>query len=228
MKAKWGMFITDGRGKVGGHVASKNRSGSYIRTKVTPTNPQTSFQATVRNRVAAFSQAWRGLTQSVRNSWNEAVDNFQSTNVFGDKFSPSGLNLYVKLNANLDQIGISALTNPPLPATVENIDTITPAAAAGAGTFTVAYTPATVPADTAFIIETTRMVSPGKNFVKNEYRFLTFADAADTSPEDIAAAYVARFGSLVAGQKIGVRVTPINKTTGQKGVGLSELIIVAA
>jgi len=228
MKVKFGAAIVDGRGKLNGWVFSKNRGGSYARTKVTPTNPQTANQSLVRNRLTGFSQGWRGLTQSVQASWREAVANFPKTDVFGDTKLASGINLYVWLNSNLDQIGVGALTNPPLPQAVANVDTITSAAAAGAATFTVAYTPTPVPADTAFIIETTRQVSPGKTFLKNEFRFLTFADAAAASPADIKAAYVARFGALVAGQKIGVRVSPINKLTGQKGTGIAENIVVAA
>ena len=48
MKAKFGSFIVDGRGKVNGHVISKNRAGSYIRTKVTPVNPRSTAQLTQR------------------------------------------------------------------------------------------------------------------------------------------------------------------------------------
>ena len=228
MKVKFGSIVVDGRGKLGGHVYSKNRGGAYVRTKVTPTNPQTANQSLVRNRLTGFSQGWRSLSQSARNSWNEAVANFQSTNVFGDIKSPSGLNLYVKLNSNLDSVSVAALALPPLPAAVSNVDTITSAAADGAATFTVAYTPTPVPVDTAFIIEVTRQLSPGIEFVKNEFRELTFADAAAASPADIHAAYIARFGALVAGQKIGVRVSPISKLTGQKGTGIAENIIIAA
>ena len=99
MKIKFGAIVVDGRGKIGGHVASKNRGGAYLRTKVTPTNPQTTFQSAVRNRLTAFSQGWRGLTQAQRDAWNAAVSNFSKTDVFGDIKQPTGLNLYVKLNS---------------------------------------------------------------------------------------------------------------------------------
>ena len=49
MKIKWGALVVDGRGKLGGHVAAQNRGGSYLRTKVTPSNPQTTFQTGVRS-----------------------------------------------------------------------------------------------------------------------------------------------------------------------------------
>lgn len=228
MLIKWGSLVVDGRGKIGGHVASKNRGGAYMRTKVTPTNPQTQAQALVRNRLANFSSAWRTLTQSVRNAWNVAVSDFQKTNVFGDIKSPSGLNLYVKLNANLEQVGVAALTSPPLPADIGDITNVTADPDSTLNTFDVSFLPDPVPANTAFVLEVTRQLSPGINFVKNEYRFLMFFDAATASPVDIHLQYTAKFGALVEGQKIGVKLTPVNKTTGQKGIGLSKNVIVIA
>ena len=60
MKIKWGALMVDGRGKIGGQVASKNRAGAYMRNKVTPVNQQTSYQLTVRNRLSYYSQNWGG------------------------------------------------------------------------------------------------------------------------------------------------------------------------
>lgn len=227
MKLKFGAIVVDGRGKIGGHVASKNRGGAYLRTKVTPSNPQTTFQAAARNRLTAFSQGWRGLTQTERNAWNSAVGNFSSTDIFGDIKNPSGINLYVKLNSNLDEIGQAALTLPPLPEAVEPALTLAGAAAAGAGTFTATFTPTPVPANTSFVLRATAQVSPGKNFLKNEYRNLSVFGAGSVSPANIFAAYTARFGSLVAGQKIGISLTPVNETTGQKGTAITAEVIVA-
>jgi len=228
MKAKFGAIVVDGRGKIGGHVFSKNRGGSYMRTKVTPTNPQTIHQAAVRNRLTQFSQGWRGLTQAQRDAWNAAVGNFAKTDVFGDIKQPTGLNLFVKLNSNLDLIGVAAILLPPLPSEVEAVLTISAASAVTGSVFDVAYTPTPVPVGTTFVLEATAQVSPGKNFLKNEFRVLTTIAAASTSPEDIAAAYVARFGSLIEGQKVGVRMYPVNAVTGQKGQALSTTVIIAA
>ena len=102
MKAKFGAIVVDGRGKIGGHVASKNRSGSYFRTKVTPVNPQSARQSAVRATLSSFSASWRGLNQNRRDAWNSAVGSFTKTNVFGDTVTPTGKNLYTALNANLD------------------------------------------------------------------------------------------------------------------------------
>ena len=73
MKILWGALVVDGRRKIGGQVASKNRGGAYMRNKVTPVNPQTAAQTAIRNRLAGLSQAWRALTAAQRAAWNGAV-----------------------------------------------------------------------------------------------------------------------------------------------------------
>ena len=115
MKMKWGALVVDGRGKIGGQVASKNRSGAYLRTKVTTVNPRSTSQISVRNRLAGLSQGWRGLSAANRAAWNGAVADFAKTNIFGDLVNPTGFNLYQRLNNNLLRIGESALSTPPHP-----------------------------------------------------------------------------------------------------------------
>lgn len=228
MKVKFGAIITDGRNKVGGHVLSKNRGGAYMRTKVTPSNPQTSFQNAARNRITTFSQNWRALTQAQRNAWESAVSNFTKTDIFGDIKNPSGINLYVKLNSNLVEIGAAPITLPPLPTSVIGPATITFTAAAGAATASLAWTGGAVPVDTAWIIRMTPQVSPGKSFVKNLYRDTVFFAAADVTPTSVVTEFVARFGTLVAGQKIFVEVTACGTLTGIKSTPISTSAIVAA
>ena len=95
MKIKYGAIIVDGSGKIGGHVASKNRSGSYLRTKTTPSNPNTTAQAQARSVLASLSTGWGVLTDDQRKSWNDAVGDYAKTDIFVDFKNPSGINLYV-------------------------------------------------------------------------------------------------------------------------------------
>ena len=221
-------FLGDIRGKVAGTVFSKNRGGAYARTKVTPSNPQTSAQNLVRSRLTGFSQGWRGLTQSARDAWNAAVASFPRTNVFGNSKILSGHQLYIGLNSQLEAAGQSSIGTPPVPVGAPAVLTVSGSASAGGGTFTVAYTPDPVPADTTLIIDCTEQVSAGKNNVNSLYRQVANVAAAATSPYDIAAEYVAKFGSLIEGQKIGVRVRAVNNNTGEVSGALSASVIVAA
>ena len=220
-------FLADMRGKVNGTVFSKNRGGAYARTKVTPTNPKTTAQNAVRSVLTGFSQGWRALSAAGRAAWNAATGSFPRTNVFGNPKSLSGHQLYVSLNSQLDAANAAAITLPPVPTGAPAIASATGAAAAGAGTATLTFSPGPVPAATAMIIEMTEQVSPGKSNLNNLYRQVQVVAAAGTSPANVASAYTAKFGSLVAGQKIGFRVRNVNTNTGEVSGGVTGEIIVA-
>lgn len=227
-KTKYTAFLADIRGKNNGTVFSKNKGGSYVRTKVTPVNGQSTKQTQVRNRFTTNSQAWRGLTDAQRNSWNSAVDNFKGTDIFGDVKTPSGINLYGKLNNNLAEISVGAISTPPLPSSVPAVTSVSAVADQSAQSVTITFAPTPVPADTAYVLKATPQVSPGVKFVKSKYVTIAFFDAAATSPQVVSAAYIAQFGALITGTKIGFSLHSVNKLTGQSGLPLQTLITVQA
>lgn len=229
MKMKWGALVVDGRGKIGGQVASKNRSGAYLRTKVTPVNPRSASQIAVRNRLSGLSQGWRGLSAAQRSAWNGAVGDYAKTNIFGDLVNPTGFSLYNRLNNNLLRIGEAALTTPPAPSSIDDIVIGALSAAAAAGTVSLAYT-AGATGDAEIEVYATPPMSAGVSFVKSEYRLIGSFTSDTASPFDAAAAYVAKFGAITssAGQKIFFQTKAINNTTGQSGVPQSTSAIVAA
>lgn len=214
MKAKFGSFMVDGRGKVNGHVISKNRAGSYVRTKVTPVNPRTASQLGVRQRLSNLSTGWRGLTAAQRNSFNGAVRNFLTTDIFGDLKAPSGFNLYQRLNGNLLKAGQAQISTAPNPAAVS-------AVTIGALTLTVTglvvslAISAAVPAGTTVVVKATAGLSAGINFVKSQLRQIATFAAAQASPLVLTTAWGNKFGSFVAGQRIFVSIQFVNNATGQ-------------
>ena len=223
MKGKWSGFgLVDGRGKLNGHVASKNRAGAYVRTKVSPVNPQTSYQLTSRNLLSTYSQGWRALTQAQRDAWDAAVADFGKTDVFGDIRNPTGKNLYGKLNINLENAGQTPITDPPLPSGGGQV-------VAGAvvmtngGAKSVAHTGDT--AGHTVLVFATPGVSPGKKFVKNDYRLLTTFTGGAASPAVITTAYNARFGQPAVGTRVAVKLVSVNDTTGETSVASESTTI---
>ncbi|MFA5386714.1 MAG: hypothetical protein WC297_03555 [Candidatus Paceibacterota bacterium] len=228
MKAKFGAIVTEGRGKIGGHVASKNRAGAYFRTKVTPVNPQSISQLGSRNRFSEQSQAWRGLTDAQRDAWNGAVADYAKTDIFGDLRNPTGAQLYQRLNNNLVNIGQSVITMPPAVEAVFALTSLSLAVAEGAGTMVATFTGA-IPVGTSFLVFATPAISAGKSFVKNLYRQIGVFVNTDVSPLSIATEYEAKFGDIAgAGQKIFVQFKAVNETTGQAGVPVSASAIISA
>jgi hypothetical protein len=226
MKMKFGAIVTDGRGKIGGHVASKNRGGAYLRTKVTPANGKTVAQNAVRAIFTTLAQAWRGLTEGQRQAWNAAVTNFSRTNIFGDLINPSGINLFQRLNNNLLSISEGMISEPPLPSEVgacviQGISVVT-----SDDPFELTLSNA-VPAGTNVKVFATAPMSAGKSFVKSEYRQICVLSPKPAVIVDIIDAYLEKFGSTgSAGQKIFVKILPINTTTGQAGAESSTYGIV--
>jgi hypothetical protein len=229
MKIKWGALVVDGRNKIGGQVASKNRHGAYMRNKVTPVNPATSYQVNVRARLATFASGWRNLTAGQRLAWDSAVSDYKKTDIFGDIQNPSGFNLYVKLNSNLVNIGIAAISSPPLPVNVSVFTTATLAAAAGAQSMSLTVTPAVQPTAETIIVRATPGLSAGKSFVKSEFRQISTFTAATAGAYDLASAYISKFGPIgPAGVKIFVEVIHVNETTGQMSQSQQYFVVVAA
>lgn len=229
MKIKFGAIVTDGRGKIGGHVASKNRAGAYLRTKVTPTNPNTTAQTTVRNRLSGLSSAWRSLTAAQRAAWNSAVQDFSKTDIFGDIKVPTGFNLYQRLNNNLLTCGEAVIDVPPEVIAVDSFTSIVLTAEDDTDEelLSLAITPA-VEADHLVKVYATPPMSAGKSFVKSEYRLIEILANSATSPANLLASYQAVFGSTgAAGQKIFVKVVQMEEKSGITGIALETSAIVA-
>jgi hypothetical protein len=225
-KLKFGMIVVEGRGKLGGHVLSRNRGGAYARTKVSPVNPSTVYQQGARNRMATRAQAWRTLTQAQRDAWNNAVDDFQKTDVFGDIRKPSGQNLFTLININLVNSGAATVSVPPLPSETPPIVATSATIAVGTTQFDVAFT-GTGGATDFIHIWATDGLSPGISYAKNRLRFLGSVAGNSATPEDIWALYTARFGTPTVGTKIIVQLVGV-ASTGQQGVPSETSGIVAA
>lgn len=228
MKIKYGALVVDGRGKIGGHVASRNRAGAYLRTKVTPINPSTLAQALARNRLAGISTDWRGLTAAQRVAWNGAVADYSKTDIFGDIRNPSGFNLHQKLNNNLVNCSESQITAPPLPEAVDAFTSLSVVVDNTLQLVTLTYAPA-IAADHKALVFGTPAISPGISFVKSEYRQFDVIATADGSPFSIESEYIAKFGAVGAvGMKVFVMLVPVNINTGQAGIPMPASTIITA
>ncbi len=214
MKIKWGALVVAGSGKVGGHVAARNSSGAYLRTKVTPVNPKTVDQIAARARLGANAKAWGGITQDQRDAWNQNSVDFNSKNIFGDKIKLSGINVFSRLNNNLLLIGETTLDTPPVAESFAGPTTVSVVSNVQGGVLTISPDFA-VPVGAKGVVRMTSPQSAGKKFVKSEFRVIDIADAGSAAPYDVAAAYQAKFGALpLEGQKVFVEIYLISTSTG--------------
>ena len=230
MKIKWsGIGIVDGRGKINGSVASRNRGGAYLRTKVTPINRRTNAQQNVRSKFGFIAQLWRNLTEVQRKAWGAAVENYKHTDIFGDLKSPSGFNLFSKLN--IPMINTTGGWNdiPPTPVEVPNVELGTFLVNIETGKFSIAIEPDSLNTGGGIIVvDATPSLSPGINFVKSQYRRIhhdVVVDASLGQTLNLYDDYVAVFGTPTEGLKVFVRVHYI-APTGQQGIPAQASTIV--
>jgi hypothetical protein len=213
------QFANNGKlsGRAEGNVYMRN---GRIRGMTVPSLVNNPATAAARSLLAFQSNSWNGLSDDNRATWNNAVG-FTKTDRFGRTVDLKGKNLYVSLNANIVNGGGTPIFDAPSSGAVYGPPTLTITGSAGGGTLSLAWTGGAIPPDTAWLVFATGLKSPGTSRPgKSDFRLIQVLPAADVTPTSIATAYLAKFGTLVAGKKIFVRVDPVLITTGQKGPGL--------
>lgn len=225
---KFGNFIVDARGKINGNVYSKNKGGAYARVRVKPSNPRSTFQTAVRAILTSFSQSWKALTATQIAGWNQGAINYPKSNRIGDRHILNGNSLYVALNKNLADVGISGISDCPAPDSVDTVTVSTAVADNSAQTLVITLTGA-VPSNTSIKVFTSGTVSAGVNSIGTKLRQVTSFASAHAAALTLTTPYLARFGSIgAAGSKIFYKIVPVNETTGQAGAAISGQIIIQA
>lgn len=226
---KYGNFVVDSRGSINGNTYSKNKYGAFVRAKITPVNPATGSQVSVRNSFAATSQAWRGLTQAQRDAWNLVAPNFTRANIFGDNAPLSGFNLFMRLNLNLDAVNQAQISVPPAQVDVPGIQLVLLHIDNSSQLFEISADTTPVPAGYSVIIRATAALSPGKKFVSTEFRQIAVIPAGGTFPATLSSSYIAVFGSIAGvGQKVFAQSLVVSNSTGIPGIASQfDTLIVA-
>lgn len=226
--------MVDGRGKINGSVASKNRGGAYVRTKVTPVNPRSIAQQNIRSIFSQVSEYWRGMTEVQRNSWNEATENWQRTDIFGDLKKPSGFNLFMRLATPLQHTFDDVIINNYAPSPVampairsmavnanivdDEIDTLQILGSVSAGGVDLQ--------EYAIQVYATAPLSAGISFVQNRLRYLGFIEFSQLSGGvDVLSIYQDKFGNIAIDDNIVFELRVIARATGQVSVGRSAKVV---
>lgn len=186
-------------GSAAGSTASRNRFGQYIRTRAIPVQPSTPAQLNQRARQSANAAAWRDLTDGQRAGWLSLGAQMLRTDSLGQTYDLNGFLAYCSVNnVNLDS-GESAVSDAPALITPGTLDTATITLTAAA--FSIAYTATPLAAGVRLYIFCSPQRSAGRQF-EGDYRLIAVTAAAAASPANILAAYTAKFGVPVVGNRI--------------------------
>lgn len=186
-------------GSQAGTTSSRNRYGQYTRNRATPVNPNTSFQGTVRARLAAYAAAWRALSDVQRAGWESLGLQMQRTDSLGQSYTLNGFSAYVSVNTNLVAAGDAAVSDAPALVTPDALLTAT--ITLTAATFSIAYTATPLPAGARLFAFASPQMSAGRQF-NADFRLIAVSAAAAASPFSIFTAYQARLGTPVVGNRV--------------------------
>lgn len=197
-------YLGDPRsGSYQGVTASRNRFGQYMRTRASPVQPRTVPQLNQRARMTTNAAAWRALTDAQRAGWLSLGAAISRTDSLGQTYKLNGFMAYCSVNNNKLDAGDAAVSDAPAIVTPADLITVTVTLTAVA--FSVAYTATPLAAGNRLFIWVSPQRSAGRKF-NGDYRLLTVTAAAAASPANILAAYTAKFGVPVVGNRIFVNL----------------------
>lgn len=186
-------------GSIQGTTYSRNRYGQYTRSRAIPVNPNSAAQGTMRARFGDNAQAWRSLTVAQRAGWASLGDQIQRTDALGQVYTLTGQQAYIFINNNNLDAGNAVVADAP--AVISPAGLLTATITSTGGTLSVAYTATPLGAGARLFVYASPQRSPGRNF-EGDYRLIFQSAAAAASPANILAAYTARFGAPVVGNKL--------------------------
>jgi hypothetical protein len=186
-------------GSYQGITSSRNRFGQYRRTRASPVQPRTVAQLNQRARMTTNAAAWRGLTAAQRAGWADLGLSITRTDALGQTYTLNGFMTFCSVNNNRLDAGDAGVSDAP--AIVTPVDLVTVTVTLTAVAFSVAYTATPLGAGVRLFIWVSPQRSAGVSF-NGDYRLLTVTAAAAASPANILAAYTAKFGIPVVGNKI--------------------------
>lgn len=220
---RYGAFITEMRGSVGGSTFKGSKYGPVCQTKeeaiassakLTKADAGRLFQPT--KIIAEVSGLWRLLTDAQRAAWNAAAPNWPALNRFGDTYTPSGFQVFMKLNAQLANLTGVTLGDPPLPVSIGVL---------AATTFDIPddvnmnidYTGG-VPAGFQLRVEATQSMNASVEAKNSFFKIVAQIPNGVVFPQNLADGYVPIYGAWISGATIWFRICLISITTGQKGL----------
>jgi hypothetical protein len=209
------LFSNDGKvsGRMSGDVKMRN---GRSRAMAFPALVRNAYTTAIRSSFAAFSTAFRGLSASEIDQWNNF--SYKHSDRFANTIDVKGKMAYIGVNQNLTDIGQPSITAPLAFVGTFDVALTAPVTATSAGVVTV---PSSIyNAANKYLVFATKSLSAGvRRPSKSAFRVIGVDPTITLGVMDLSAMYNAKFGAPIAGGQIFVLVVAVDKTTGEKSVG---------
>lgn len=208
-------------GSIAGTTSSHNRAGQYVRNRRSPTQPVgTGRRAFIRSAFGASSTAWAALSAANQASWIAYAAGHPITDALGQSITLTGHQMFVSVATQLQNCGQALPTIPPVSSAVV-APICTTFTVTHLGVITVTLT-ASGGASDFILIAFSAPVSAGVTFQKTFWQ-QTHVPGTSVGGATYGTAYVAQFGTIPAGSKVFMQLTPVN----QYGVTGTPIVLTA-
>jgi len=201
-------------GRIGATIFSHNRGGTYCRNGTIPHKVITDPAIRAKNRMKTIIRQWKTLTPEDRLAWETYCANNPVTNRLGNKITLSPHMAYSGINCRLDVSGCSQISHPPISPAPAPVTAVSAVCSLVAGTCLLTFAPTPVPVGIGMWLDVAVVDSAAHNYVENLWKFCGMLNTGEVTGLDIKALIIARFGTLLLGQIIHIRVSSIGKSTG--------------
>lgn len=211
-------------GSYAGMTSSHNRAGQYLRNRRAPVQPVgTGRRAFVRSAFGAASTAWSALTAAAQASWIAYAAAHPITDSLGQSITLTGHQMYVSVGTSLLNCGSVLPTAVPVSSTVA-APVVTVFTVTHLGVITITLSASGAASD-FILVAFSAPQSPGVTFCKTFWQ-QTHVAGNSVGGATFGTAYVAQFGTIPAGTKVFLKLTPVNQY-GVAGTPLETVAVVS-
>lgn len=179
-------------------------------------NPGNSNSTDPRGSLAFVAAFWNVLTEGEQQSWNDVAVQFPFKNKFGDIYTGSGYQVFMRLNSNLRLINQELLRSGPV-ADFPVLPPILPPSGEPEELLRFTFVPA-IPEGINILVYACAPVLRGSGFRKGKEKLLMAAPPNATGVIDATYAYQNLFGQVKPNANMYFRFVAVSTTTGQTSV----------
>jgi len=217
--------ITGIIGKIGRETYSRVQSGYVVKTTPNPTKNRriapSSSQIIFRQYFSQVQRSWINCTPQQMTAWHDIAKISTFINKFGLKYSGDGYHLFLRLNQNRLIIGKPIIYDAPAVVGIHQISSIAASVViAYKAVICLLYDGSQYSGETTYIIYSTPALSPGINYIGNEYRNIQVSQLDYYGTLGIVDNWKLKFGEPLLNKKYFFKLVPIHIASGQVGYPL--------
>lgn len=198
---------------------------SILTVRAWPTGPTTNAQVVRRASLKKIAKSWQQLTSDQMRDWDRLAEQNSGQSVFGQKAEISGLNLFVRLNANRAMAGEPLMmnapaSNVPVPNVIYTQVAITPDLVVFGG---IKHEPAPL----KLVVKMSVSQSPGVSNGWSKTVIITPGSEDDWGEVDVTTLYLKTIGvEPVPGEKVFIQTYWLDTASGFTGIECRDTVIV--